>query len=260
MDTKKQKISVLGCGWLGFPLAIHLEKKHILKGSTTSEDKKDHLKSNYIAPFVIDIDSLNTDCEFFNTDILIIAITSKNTDSFQKLVSEIEKSTVKKVIFISSTSVYPSSEVPLTEESETLKTPLALIEQLFLSSKAFETTIIRFGGLFGGKRQPGNFFKSGRVIKNPEGVVNMIHREDCIAIIDQVIEKESWNHIYNACANSHPTRRAFYTKSKQNLGFEVPVFEENKSIVMKLISSEKLMRNLNYNYIHSDLLRILPLS
>ncbi len=257
MDSKKQKISILGCGWLGLPLATHLlDKKYTVKGSTTSDDKKDHLRSNYIEPFLIDIDSLKIDLEFLNADVLIIAITSKNNESFQNLVSVIEKSTIKKVIFISSTSVYPASELPITEEFETLETPLALIEQLFLSSEIFKTTLIRFGGLFGYERQPGNFFKSGRIIKNPEGVVNMIHRDDCIAIIDQVIENESWNQVYNACVNSHPTRREFYTKAKENLGFESPNFDENASIVMKLISSDKLIRNLNYNFIHSDLLSI----
>ncbi len=36
----KQNISILGCGWLGKPLALKLNKKgcHI-KGSTTSDDK-----------------------------------------------------------------------------------------------------------------------------------------------------------------------------------------------------------------------------
>jgi nucleoside-diphosphate-sugar epimerase len=257
MGFKKQKISIFGCGWLGFPLATHLlDKKYIVKGSTTSENKMDHLRSNKIEPFLIDIDSLNNDSEFFNTDVLIIAITSKNIESFQGLVSRIEKSTVKKVIFISSTSVYPTSEMPITEEFDTLNSPLALIEQLFLSNNLFKTTVIRFGGLFGGERQPGNFFKSGRVIKNPEGVVNMIHRDDCISIIEQVIENGNRNQVYNACANSHPTRRDFYTKAKQGLGFEIPIFEENNPVEMKLISSEKLIKNLNYNFIHSDLLSI----
>jgi nucleoside-diphosphate-sugar epimerase len=257
MNSKKQKISILGCGWLGLPLATYLlDKKYIVKGSTTSSDKIAHLRSNNIEPFLIDIDSLHIDSEFFNSDILIIAITSKNVESFQKVVSEIEKSSIKKVIFISSTSVYPTSKMPITEKSETLKSPLALIEQWFLSSTIFKTIVIRFGGLFGEERQPGNFFKGGRVIKNPEGVVNMIHRDDCIAIIEQFLEKDSLNDVYNASANSHPTRREFYTKAKQNLGFDIPVFEENKPVEIKLISSEKLIKNLNYNFIHSDLLNI----
>jgi nucleoside-diphosphate-sugar epimerase len=256
VDTK-QKISILGCGWLGLPLATHLlEKEFFVNGSTTSEDKMTLLKAKNIFPFLIDIDSLISDFSFYNVDILIIAITSKNSESFENLISKIENSTINKVIFISSTSVYGESETPITEEHQTLKTPLVLIEQLFLSNQNFKTTVIRFGGLFGDQRQPGNFFKNGKKISNPEGVVNMIHQEDCIAIITQIIEKKCWNQVYNACANSHPTRREFYTKSKRNLGFDSPVFEENSTIQLKRISSEKLIKALNYTFIHSDLLDI----
>mgnify|MGYP003615968040 CR=1 FL=1 len=39
------KISILGCGWLGFPLAQKLiETGYEVKGSTTSESKLEALK------------------------------------------------------------------------------------------------------------------------------------------------------------------------------------------------------------------------
>jgi nucleoside-diphosphate-sugar epimerase len=160
------------------------------------------------------------------------------------------------VIFISATSVYPSSDMLITEEHKTLDTPLASIEKLFLLNTNFDTTILRFGGLFGVNRNPGNFFKDGRIIKNPEGVVNMIHQDDCIGIIHKIIERRIDNIVFNACADTHPTRRVFYTKMKTELGFEAPVFEENQPIVMKRISSEKLKSMLNYTFKYNDLLAI----
>jgi 3-hydroxyisobutyrate dehydrogenase-like beta-hydroxyacid dehydrogenase len=48
------KISILGCGWLGFPLAKKLiEIGFEVKGSTTSENKLALLKSNNIEPFLL---------------------------------------------------------------------------------------------------------------------------------------------------------------------------------------------------------------
>ena len=48
------KISILGCGWLGLPLGKFLvEKGHVVKGSTTSEDKISLLSSMGIVPFLI---------------------------------------------------------------------------------------------------------------------------------------------------------------------------------------------------------------
>jgi len=35
-----QKVSILGCGWLGKPLAVFLiSKGYLVKGSTTSDEK-----------------------------------------------------------------------------------------------------------------------------------------------------------------------------------------------------------------------------
>ena len=49
-------ISIIGCGWLGFPLASELVKNgHIVKGSTTSPSKIEDLKHAGIIPFLISI-------------------------------------------------------------------------------------------------------------------------------------------------------------------------------------------------------------
>ena len=255
MQVKKANMSVLGCGWLGLPLATYLvQQGFIVNGSIRSAEKKTLLHSKNITPFLIDIDEEHpVDVDFLAVDVLVITVSSKNNVGFQTLISQIEKSSIKKVLFISATSVYPVSENRIKETDKTLDTPLASIEKLFLNHSGFETTILRFGGLFGEHRHPGNFFKNGRIVKNPEGVVNMIHQEDCIEIIYRIIEKGIETEIFNACADGHPTRRAFYTHAKLKLGLEAPVFEENQPIQMKKICSEKLKNNLNFTFKHSDL-------
>lgn len=48
------KISILGCGWLGFPLAKALLLKGFsVKGSTTSSEKLATLEKAGITPFLI---------------------------------------------------------------------------------------------------------------------------------------------------------------------------------------------------------------
>ena len=73
------KISILGCGWLGFPLAQKLiETGYEVKGSTTSENKIDILQSNKIEPFLIELTEdkiTGAISEFLNdSEILIIDI------------------------------------------------------------------------------------------------------------------------------------------------------------------------------------------
>lgn len=251
-----KNVSIFGCGWLGFSLAERfLEKGYSVKGSTTSTNKLASFKEKGIIPFVLDIAvEKELELEFLQSEILIVAIPSKDCKGFQRLISQIEKSPIQKVIFISSTSVYPSINGIVVEEDVDTEKPLAKIEELFRKNIYFKTTIIRFGGLFGANRKPGNWFQGGRKISHPEGFVNMIHREDCIAIIEQIIEKEIWNETFNACANDHPKRRDFYKNAKAVLGFEPPEFEENLPLLYKIVSPKKLIQKLNYSFKYESLL------
>ena len=64
-------------------------------------------------------------------------ITSKKLEAYQNLVNQIEKSLVKKVVFISSTSVYPRFNKEYTEEDETVDSLLVLVENLFKKKQVF---------------------------------------------------------------------------------------------------------------------------
>lgn len=254
----ENKISIFGCGWLGEPLASTLiQKEFSIKGSTTSEKKLALLNSKGIETYLIQLENLTTSIEtFLSSEILIVNIPSKNVDGFNKLISFIEKSNIQKVIFISSTSVYDNSNEIITEKTPVKNCELVEIEQLFQLNTHFETTVIRFAGLLGYNRKPGNFFKNGRSIPNPEGVVNMIHQDDCIAIIEQIVLQNCWGEVFNACADTHPNRREFYTKSFHDIGLKLPVFNENDLHEIKLISNQKLKDILNYTFKYSDLMKL----
>jgi GNAT superfamily N-acetyltransferase len=108
---KHNSISLLGCGWLGFPLAQRLiENKFSIKGTTTSKGKLLQLKKANIEGYLLNLDDLDSlDKGFLDSILLIIAIPSKDHEGFKQLINNIEKSSIKKVIFISSNSVYPSN-------------------------------------------------------------------------------------------------------------------------------------------------------
>ncbi|MFH4965777.1 NAD(P)-binding domain-containing protein [Gaetbulibacter sp. M235] len=251
-----QRISILGCGWLGMALALELIKKgHRINGSTTSQNRLSKLESNGIKPFVIDIGNKNIDIsDFLFSDVLVIAIPSKNIEDFKNLISKIEKSEIRKIVFISSTSVYPDTNGIVTKETPTKNTHLSDIERLFKSNAFFKTTIIRFGGLFGYDRQPGNFIKPGNKLNNPKGYINLIHRDDCIRIIEQIIMKDIWNEILNACSDSHPMRMEFYLKEFKKLGRTDITFDEQSDNSYKIVSSQKLKDLLNYEFEYNNLM------
>ena len=251
-----QRISILGCGWLGLPLAFELTQKgYITKGSTTSDSKVEILKSKGIISFIINIGKREYNfADFLDTEVLIISIPSKKIEDFKYLINQIETSDIKKVIFISSTSVYPFTNQMVTEDTPIKQTSLSEIELLFKSNLIFNSTIIRFGGLFGYDRKPGKFIQIDKKIKNPEGYVNLIHRDDCIQIIESIIQNDIWNETFNACADTHPKRKDFYKKEMIKIGRAEPILDENSQNHYKIVSSEKIKTMLNYSFKYSDLL------
>ena len=253
-------ISILGSGWLGLPLAQHFILKgcHV-KASTTSKSRLSELRYINAEPFIIDIDQLTGNIfDFLQADILIINIPSKNIDGFLKLAEEVEHSTIGNIVFISSTSVYKNSNKTISESDgqENELNPLISIENTFKNNNHIKTTIVRFGGLIGYNRNPGNFFKKSTLISNPDSFVNLIHQDDCIEIISQIVKQEAWGKTFNCCADTHPTKREFYTQVIKSVGGTVPQFCQSETKSYKIISNQKVKAFLNYEFLHPDLLKI----
>ncbi len=253
-------ISILGSGWLGLPLVEQLVcMGNAVKASTTSESRLSELTSIKVEPFIIDIGSLSSNIQtFLQSNILIINIPSKNIDGFSSLIKEIEKSEIEKVIFISSTSVYENNNKTISESDcvESVSSPLLTVENLFRNNSKIKTTIIRFGGLIGYSRNPGKFFSKGRLVHNPDSNVNLIHRDDCIGIISQIVEQEIWGEVFNCCADTHPTKKEFYTQAAKSIGAPAPEFVESDVNSFKIISNNKVKQVLNYEFLHPDLMKI----
>lgn len=272
-----KKISILGCGWLGLPLAKSLiEKGFSIKGSTTSEEKLSVLEKAGIQPFLIAIKSnkiVGNIVEFLDdSEILIIDIPPDlrygNTESFIEKMKQslpfLEQSTIKKIIFVSSTSVYSgynlstefASQDKFKVTEETIAVPenesgiqLLASEKILMTNKNFATTIIRFGGLIGEDRNPTKFLAGRKNIENPNAPINFIHQQDCIGIIEKIIEINSWNQIYNGVAPFHPTRKDYYTQKAKEMGLEIPDFDDSKPSFGKIVSSEKVKQVLGYEFL-----------
>ena len=272
-------IAILGCGWLGLPLAKSLlSKGYELKGSTTSESKLEVLKNAGILTFQIQLEAqqiIGTIEDFLKeTNVLIIDIppglrreisSSLETTFVNKirtLIPFIEKSGIKKVIFVSSTSVYADG-FPIVEiTEETIPNPdtesgkqLAIVEVLLQSNLNFKTTVIRFGGLLGDDRHPAKFLAGKTNVENPDAPVNLIQRKDCIGIIESILkhsetseQQGNWGETFNAVAPQHPTRKAYYQNKAQILNLPLPTFAEHSESKGKMISSKKVEIILGYSF------------
>lgn len=270
--TQIMKISILGCGWLGIPLAKRLISEGIVvKGSTTSNEKTSELRKAGIIPYTIKfpIDK-NTHSfqDFFDCETLVFSIPPKRSfnnveKKFEEIIhsvlNEVLKSNIKNLVFISSTSVYPSNNKTVTEDDanpdKASGKALLKAEELFLGQKKFNTAIIRFGGLIGYDRNALRLLKKRKAITNANTPINLIHRDDCVEIVWQIIQQDKWSVILNGCADEHPLRKEFYLNACKKHNFPEPEFDDSDKN-FKIVSNNYLKSALHYNFKYPNPLEI----
>jgi nucleoside-diphosphate-sugar epimerase len=223
-----------------------------------------------ISPYLIDLAAADLDKQvlgdFLQSDVLILNIPPKlrsdGGESYLRqmhlLLRALHESPVSRILFVSSTSVYPDlnrvvyeEDVVYTEERDPGNT-LLLAEKLLQDSEDWVCTIVRFGGLVGGSRQPGRFMAGKQNLPNGDAPVNLIHLDDCLNILQRIVEQEKWGQVYNACADEHPSRKDFYRAASLAIGLEPPVFADMEETSFKLINSQKVKDELAYVFTHPD--------
>lgn len=262
------KISILGCGWLGLPLAEQLrDAGHIINGSTTSPQKIELLKGKDINPFLLKLNpQLNChECDdFWDAKVLVLNIPpSKGRDNVKKyhpkqiesVIKKIKKAPVEQLIFTSSTSVYPEKpgivdEVDVEHGNAARPSGNALLkaEKLLLSQDKFNTTVLRFGGLYGYDRHPAKYLAGRENISKGNAPVNLIHQDDCVAIIQKIIDEEVTGEVFNGVSDGHPPKYMYYPAAAESLNLEPPTFEEDGEKDYKVVSNRKIKELLNYNF------------
>ncbi len=260
---KSGTISILGCGWLGMPLGKQLlASGFAVKGSVTSPEKFDLLVDAGILPYRIflnDSGAIIDNPEFFDAEVLIISIPPRRVEGIERIfpaqigqiIPFILKFGIRKVIFISSTSVYPDHFQSANEDVQPLPDKKSgkaclLAENLLINHMEFKTTVLRFGGLIGADRNPARFLlRSTQAVANIP--VNLIHQDDCLAIISAILQKELWGETLNACCPEHPLKKDFYGKAAHISGLPEPLVS-NEVESYKIVDSSKLIRLLGYQF------------
>lgn len=264
-----KKIAIIGLGWLGEALAISLNKKgYEISGSSTSADAVLKLSKHpfYVGKIELQPTKIVGDWDtfIFDSDYLIINIPPKRIDNIEEIyfnqICQITKNTQKhiKVIFVSSTAVYGARATAITELDEPLPTKASGVAVLKAENEITRyfgdnAAIVRLAGLIGPDRHPGKFLAGKRVLKNAASQVNLIHRDDCIGLIEAIIEKDCFGEIFNGCATKHPKREDYYKNAAKILNLEQPIFESSEiSSEKKIIDNSKSKKVLNYTYKFDD--------
>ena len=251
------KISIIGCGWLGLPLAIAFLKKGFdVKGSTTSAEKLAGLQNQGIEPYLIRLEpNFVGDLRFFDSEILIINVPPRakamgeefHLQQISFLLSEASKSNVlKKILFVSSTSVYPNIEKEMKEEDAIPDHYLVKAEKLvsdFCTKNKKQFLIIRFGGLMGFDRNACKYFTPSTA--HDYSKVNYIHQLDAVGAIVCVVGEDNWGQVFNIVSPKHPSRAEIYAKCLEGLVKET--YESGRSSI-KVINTDNFFTKSKYQF------------
>lgn len=267
------QITILGLGWLGLPLANALQQNYYsIKGSTTSAEKLAKLKQNNYNAFKVLLteEEIKGDIEqcLSGSTILILNTppglrrnpSSNYVAKIEKLIPYIEASTIRKVLFVGSTAVFQEGEVfpVITNDikSNAISNSgkqLQKVEQLLISNSHFETTVLRFAGLVDERRHPASMMSKRKSIPNPKAPVNLIHREDCIGVINAIIKQQQWGKVFNAAYPLHPEKKHYYQQICTSKKLPNPDFSHQKPSLGKIIDGKGTAETLKYAYSHTIL-------
>lgn len=261
-----RSIGILGCGWLGLPLArSFIAEGYRVNGSTTSEEKVRSLQNEGINTFLIQLKETTVKGkipEFLkNVHVLIINVPPRlrgnNTENYVKkmnlLHTSLKGSQVKKVLFVSSTSVYGDISGEVTEDSHPKPITesgrqLLEVEKVFRNDSNLEVSIIRFGGLIGPKRHPITMLAGKNGLSNGNQAVNLIHLDDCIAIIKDIVMNNWWDEIFNGVYPLHPKKSEYYSKEAHKRGLSMPIYGNESLKRGKIIMPFNLINVKKYRF------------
>ncbi|MGJ8679176.1 SDR family oxidoreductase [Paraglaciecola sp.] len=240
------QIAIIGCGWLGLPVAKHLKHSgHKIVATRRSTAGVAELNSHNLLGIEYTLgEPLDTTrlTPLFTSDILFLNIpVGRKSQACEDFLSNIETllkfashSNIQQVIFISTSSIYgddtrivtaKSAPNPVTESAKINLQIEKLVGRFFPQT----STILRLAGLVGNDRHPAKYLAGKSQLPNPNQVVNLVHQSDVVQAIDKIIADNIWGETFVLSATEHPTRKDYYTWAAERLELAAPNFIQQDS-------------------------------
>jgi len=259
-------VAVLGCGWLGLPLAEMLLKSgYFVRGSARQKATLNQLENIGIEAHMIDCQENhiegNIDAFLEGVSRLYVilppGIRKNPTRDFvaviRLLLTYVNKSQVRELVFTSSTGVFGSQQglvLPETQpkpDSESGR-QLVEVEKRLLSEFSFSTQILRLGGLIDLDRHPAKTLVRKDVIMEPQAPVNLIHRTDAVGLLMHLPAHAPWKAVYHGVTPWHPSKKDFYNQAAKELGLTQLPFSEAVGTTNKLVKDPRIENMLDYHF------------
>lgn len=269
MQRENAIVSILGCGWLGFPLAERLVREGFrVKGASRDEQKRKQLEHRGINSYFVDLQPSPEGPQlqdFLHCDVLIFTVPPGRrrpnvVEFYSKAVYEVielaKQSGCRQFLFTSSTGVYGSSsgevdeKYPLEPQRASAQAVVAA-EKILRGDADTAVTILRLAGLAGPDRHPGRWLAGKKDVPNGDAPVNLVHLHDVVEAILKVIRQNNWETIYNVCAAKHPKKSDYYPWAARQMNLEPPSFKPGGSSG-KIIRSDLIRDKLEMTFAYDD--------
>jgi hypothetical protein len=139
-----------------------------------------------------------------------------------------------KLIFISSTSVYPS---PHNASAEILQE-----EEHWIKANFPRYAILRLGGLFSDSFHPGKYLSGKENLPGRLWPVNLVHLKDAAGFTKIVIDQKLESKTFHVVCNEHPSREEYYTNYCLKSSLPIPKFDPNDFSTKLPVPSEEASR------------------
>ncbi|HEF8773285.1 MULTISPECIES: SDR family oxidoreductase [Providencia] len=262
-----KKVTIIGLGWLGLPLARALIEDGIEVSATkTTSDGVAAARAIGIDCYPLQLtaelecepDDLQQLMEDSNALVILLPPSKVNVERYVEAISLLVDTAITfhipRVIFTSSTSVYGQAVGEIDESSErqaetASAQALIDVEDWLHGLPNIAVDILRLAGLVGENRHAGRFLAGKKSLKGAAQPVNIVHQDDVIAAIQLLLQQPQGGHIYNLCAPEHPQRDQFYRQASQLLNLELPEFiEETEVDKGKVVNGNLICEELGFEY------------
>ncbi|MDX1333970.1 MAG: SDR family NAD(P)-dependent oxidoreductase [Robiginitalea sp.] len=263
-----KRIGILGCGWLGTPLATSLlEKGYEVRGTTTRDNKRPELEELGVHSYQIYLSEtgvqgpLGSFLKGLNSLVVDIPPGLRNqpdadfVSRIRHLEQALQVAGISRLLYVSSTSVFGSVQGTVTEDTipepeSTSGRQLLGAERLLLSNTSRQTVVLRLGGLLGPDRHP-VFHLSGREI--PSGgnmAVNLIRLGDALGALQYLISDPGASGVYHGVYPEYPSRREYYSAEARILKTAPPHFMDTpRPVTGKQVRPERLLQA-GFRFLH----------
>lgn len=251
------QISILGGGWIGNPLARNLAHLgHSVKVSKSSFRKLENFENltvlDWKAEDGMSVELWKLICE---SEVQIWTIPPRrkqnSTDFYLSVLKDwiknLDPLKVRKIIFLSSTSVYQNSNNWVNETSILDDQSLIAQAETIIATSPCPFIVLRLGGLMGEERFVAKYF-SGKEIDGGDCPVNYVHQKDVLAILERTINNLD-SGIYNVVAPEHPSKKEVGDADCERRGMPKAIWQPGVCSSFKLVSSEKLIQTLGYSFL-----------